>query len=342
MKVFARIDASCALAEVPDITRRIESLGYDGVHVSETIHDPFVVAALSISSSNDLVIRTSVALAFIRSPLLTAYSAWDLSKLSGGRFHLGLGSQIRQNIEDRYGMPWSSPVERMREYVDVLECAFAAFRTGNFVPFEGSHYRLQRLQKYFNPGPDDLTVTPPIWLGGVNERMTKLAGERASGFMTHTTNSHPKYIRERCVPSLSEGSRSVGRDPASIPIIAGSCFITARSTDEIMAKREAQRRRFAFLYSTPAYKTTLELLGYDDLSDKLRLMVRTENWDELESVVTDDVLDEVQPSAPFDELPDLVASRLSGLVSGFVLDIPLDASDDEQFRDTVKAIQTID
>jgi alkanesulfonate monooxygenase SsuD/methylene tetrahydromethanopterin reductase-like flavin-dependent oxidoreductase (luciferase family) len=229
----------------------------------------------------------------------------------------------------------------MREYIDVLESAFAAFRNGDLVPFEGSQYRLLRLQKYFNPGPDELTVTPPIWIGGVNERMTKLAGERASGFMTHSTNSHPKYIRDKCLPALSAGASSAGRDLASIPIIAGSCFITARSAEEIMAKRETQRRKFAFLYSTPAYGTTLELLGYVDLGERLRAMVRSDNWDELDSVVTDDVLDEVQPSASYEELPALVTSRLSGLVSGFVLDLPYEQTDDDEFRDTIKAIQTI-
>ncbi len=342
MQVLARIDASCALAGVAQATRRIESLGYDGVQISETLHDPFVVAALCIANSSRLVVRTSVALAFIRSPLLTAYAAWDLSAMSAGRFQLGLGSQIRQNIEDRYGMPWSSPVERMREYIGVLDTAFAAFRTGRLVPFDGAHYRLRRLQPYFNPGPDEQTATPPIWLGGVNPRMCRLAGELASGFMAHSTNSHPRYIRERCMPSLAEGARAAGRDVASIPIVAGSCFVTGRDGDELAGQREAQRRKFAFLYSTPAYRPTLELCGYPGLQAELSRLVRSGDWGVLGSVVSDEVLDEIQPAATYDELPALVTRRLSGLVSGFVLPPPDDPADDDRFRKVVAAIQAID
>jgi probable F420-dependent oxidoreductase len=342
MQVFARLDASCALADVARTTRRIESLGYDGVQISETTHDPFVVAALCIANSSQLVVRTSVALAFVRSPLLTAYAAWDLSGLSRGHFQLGLGSQIRQNIEDRYGMPWSSPVERMREYIGVLGSAFAAFRTGGLVPFDGDHYRLRRLQPYFNPGPDEETATPPIWLGGVNQRMCELAGELASGFMTHSTNSHPRYLRERCVPSLHQGARAVGRDVTSIRLVAGLCFVTGRDSDELAGRRAAQRRKFAFLYSTPAYRPTLELCGYPRLHQELRELVRDGDWDALDSVVTDEVLDEIQPTATYDELPTLVVRRLSGLVSGFVLQLPDDPADDAQFRKVIAAIQTIE
>ena len=345
MQVLARIDASCALADVAETTSRIESLGYDGVQISETIHDPFVVAALCIANSSRLLIRTSVALAFVRSPLLTAYAAWDLSRMSKGRFQLGLGSQVRQNVEDRYGMPWSSPVERMREYIAVLDTAFTAFRTGRLVPFDGAHYRLRRLQPYFNPGPDEDTVTPPIWLGGVNPRMCRLAGERAEGFTAHSTNSHPRYIRERCLPYLEEGAHAAGRDPTAIPIVAGSCFITGRDSDDLAKQRETQRRKFAFLYSTPAYRPALELCAYPGLHDELRQLVRAGAWDRLADVVTDEVLDEIQPAATYDELPALVARRLNGLVSGFVLPLPEDREDpedDERFGTVIAAIHAIE
>jgi probable F420-dependent oxidoreductase len=342
VQVLARFDASCALADVARTTRRIESLGYDGVQISETVHDPFVVAALCIANSSRLVVRTSVALAFVRSPLLTAYTAWDLSALSAGRFQLGLGSQVKQNIEDRYGMGWTSPVERMREYIGVLDRAFSAFRTGRLVPFDGAHYRLRRLQPYFNPGPDETTTTPPIWLGGVGPRMCQLAGELASGFMAHSTNSHPRYLRERCLPHLAEGARAAGRDVTSIELVGGSCFVTGRDSDELAEHRQAQRRKFAFLYSTPAYRPTLELCGYPGLHEELRQLVRHGDWDALGSVVSDEVLDEVQPAATYDELPTLVTRRLSGLVSGFVLPPPGDPADDTRFQKVIAAIQAID
>jgi alkanesulfonate monooxygenase SsuD/methylene tetrahydromethanopterin reductase-like flavin-dependent oxidoreductase (luciferase family) len=144
------------------------------------------------------------------------------------------------------------------------------------------------------------------------------------------------------MPSLAEGARAAGRDVASIPVVAGSCFVTGRDGDELAGQREAQRRKFAFLYSTPAYRPTLELCGYLGLQDELSRLVRSGDWGALGSVVSDEVLDEIQPSATYDELPALVTRRLSGLVSGFVLPPPDDPADDDRFRKVVAAIQAID
>ncbi|GAA4803719.1 LLM class flavin-dependent oxidoreductase [Tomitella cavernea] len=192
MKVYTGLDVAIGRVDVAEAARRAEAAGYDGLHVSETVRDPFLLALVALQATERIVVRTSVALAFVRSPLLTAYTAWDLSKLSGGRFHLGLGSQIRQNIEQRYGMPWSAPADRMREYVGVVRAAFETFRTGALVPYEGQRYRFTRMQPYFNPGPDQETIDPPVYLGGVGRRMCNVAGAVADGLVTHPTNSDPR------------------------------------------------------------------------------------------------------------------------------------------------------
>src|SRR4051812_24331866 len=162
------MDPRMSLVEVPAYARRIEAMGFDGLHVAETVHDALAVSLLVAEHTERIIIRTSVALAFVRSPTLTAYASWDLAKVSGGRFQLGLGTQIRQNIEDRMGMPWSDPVPRMREYVAVLRELFRVFAEGGTPGVAGDVYRVTRLQPYFNPGPDPSVVPPPIWLGGVN------------------------------------------------------------------------------------------------------------------------------------------------------------------------------
>ena len=154
MKAFAALDPELPLAAVPAYARRVEQLGFDGLHVAETIHDSLAVALLALEHTTRITVRTAVTLAFVRSPTLVAYSAWDLSILSGGRFELGLGSQIRQNIEDRFGMPWTEPRSRMKEYIAALDALFGAFRTGGSLRYEGDHYRLTRMQPYFNPGPE--------------------------------------------------------------------------------------------------------------------------------------------------------------------------------------------
>ena len=171
------------------------------------------VALLVAEHTERITVRTSVALAFTRSPTLLAYAAWDISKLSGGRFQLGLGTQIRQNIEDRYGVPFGEdPIGRLRDYVGAVRAAFASFVSGDAPSYESAHYRVTRLQPYFNPGPDGETVAPPIYLGGVQRRACALAGEVADGFVSHPTNSNPRYLRETCLPALAEGARAAGRD----------------------------------------------------------------------------------------------------------------------------------
>ena len=175
------------LSDVAAYARRVEALGYDTLHVPETVHDSLAGALLALQATSRITVRTSVTLAFVRSPMLVALSAWDLAGISGGRFELGLGSQIRANIEDRYGMPWSEPVARMREFIQAVHAAWAAFRSGTAPAYEGEHYRLTRLQSFFIPEPiavDD----PPIWLGGVNTGMVELAGEHTQGLITHPTN----------------------------------------------------------------------------------------------------------------------------------------------------------
>ena len=212
MKVYAGMDPRLPLTAMAPYARRVEALGYDGLHVAETVHDGLAAALLALEHTTRITVRTSITLAFVRSPTLTAYAAWDLAAFSGGRFQLGLGTQIRQNIEDRFGMPWSPPLARMREYVAAIDALFHAFRTGEAPHLEGEHYRITRLQPYFNPGPDPSVTRPELYLGGVNAGMCRLAGETAAGFVSHPTNSDPRYLTVVARPALQEGLRASGRD----------------------------------------------------------------------------------------------------------------------------------
>jgi probable F420-dependent oxidoreductase len=340
VKVYAGMDPRLPLTELAAYARRVESLGFDGLHVPETVHDAFAMALLALEHTDRLVVRTSVALAFVRSPLLTAYTAWDLARFSGGRFQLGLGTQIRQNIEERYGMPFGEPVSRMRDYVDAVQAAFTAFRTGEGIRHVGHYYRLTRLQPYFNAGPDPDIAPPPLYLGGVNREMCRLAGARADGFVTHPTNSSPRYLTELCLPYLHAGAQQAGRDLADLELVAGSPVITGRTADELQAAREHQRRMFAFLFSTPAYARTLELYDRADLTPRLQQMIRADKWSELPSLVGDDLLDELIPAATYDHLPDLLLERYAGLASGLVLPPPADPAADDAFRQVVGALRS--
>jgi len=152
--VIASLPADTRLADVAERVRRIEDLGFTAVHVSETVRDPFSVCALALEHSSTLVVRTSMVVAFARSPMVTAYAAWELARFSGGRFQLGVATQVRGNIVGRFSMPWTDPVEQLRDYVASLRAIFDAFAHGRELSHHGSHYTFSRLQPYFNAGPD--------------------------------------------------------------------------------------------------------------------------------------------------------------------------------------------
>jgi probable F420-dependent oxidoreductase len=343
VKVYAGMDPRLSLPDAIAHAERVERLGYDGLHVAETVHDALAVALLVAEHTERILVRTSVALAFTRSPTLLAYAAWDISKLSGGRFELGLGTQIRQNIEDRYGVPFGAdPIGRLGDYVGAVRAAFASFASGEAPSYESPHYRVTRLQPYFNPGPDPETVVPPIYLGGVQRRACELAGAVGDGFVSHPTNSNPRYLREKCLPALAEGAQAAGRDLEAVGFetVIGTSVITGATVDAVAAERERQRRLLAFLYSTPAYAPTLELYGWADIGPRLRDLIRHDHWGDLAGVLSDEVLDTLVPCGTFEELPGILHERFAGLGQGIVVSPPADSGDDPAFRPVIAALQS--
>lgn len=337
VQAFAAIAPELPLAAVPDYARRVERLGFDGLHVAETVHDSMAVALLAVEHTTRITVRTAVTLAFVRSPTLVAYTAWDLAILSAGRFELGLGTQIRQNIQDRFGMPWSEPRARMAEYLAVLDALFEAFRTGGGVRYEGESYRVTRLQPYFNPGPKDI-APPRIWLGAVNTGMCELAGETAYGVVTHSTNSDPAYLRDVVRPALRRGAQDRGRD--DLPLVVASTAIATGNTDATVAQeRERQRRMLAFLLSTPSYGPALKRRGWTELAGRLRTLTREQRWNELPTVLSDVVLDELVTCGRYDELPDILRTKFEGIADGVVLPPLGNGDDDQPIQDCVRSLQ---
>ena len=339
MEVIASWPASSPLAGVGEWAQRAEALGFDVMHVPETIHDPFTVAALALASTESLVVRTSMVVAFPRSPMVTAYTAWDLARFSGGRFQLGLASQVRGNIVGRFSAQWSEPVARLREYVGAVRAIFASFQTGADLLFEGEHYRFDRLQPYFNPGPID-TPPPEIWTGGVGPRMCELAGEVSDGFVCHPTNSHPEVLRSSILPAIDAGRATAGRTDGGPRIIAGPQPITAATEAELETVRDTRRSELAFLYSTPAYRPQLEMFDLGALGDALSAMAQRSEWDGLEHHLTDEVIAQLVPHATYDALPDVLSEWYGGVCDGIVLTIPDDA-ESSTFRALVERCHAI-
>jgi probable F420-dependent oxidoreductase len=339
MKVIAGMSDRIPLNEIGKYAQHVENLGYDILHIPETVHDSMAVALLALEHTTTLRVQTSLTLAFPRSPMLLALQAWDLSQMSAGRFDLGLATQIKQNIEGRFGIPWSSPIRKMNDYVVAVKTAWNSFATGDPFNVDTEHYRMNRLQPFFNPGPLP-HAGPQLLLGGVNDNAIRLAGEVAEWFVTHPTNSHPRFLRDRALPRLAEGINSAQRVANDVHVAIAIPYITGPTQVSVDQSREAQRAVMGFLYSTPAYRRTLELFGWDDLGARLQAMTRSGDWSQLGQLMTDEVLDALIPSGTWEELPSVINDWFGGLVDAVLIQ-PSDTYD-EEFAQLIQRVKLIE
>lgn len=327
IELFATIPETLDLGRVRAYAQRVERMGFDGLYVSDTVHDGLLLAGQALAATVRLRVGISVLVALPRSPMNVAIAAWDLQAFSGGRFELGLGTQIRQNIEERYSARWLPPAAGMREYVAALRAIFHAFRTQTAPDFVGEHFRFTRLQPFFNPGPIDAPDVP-IMLGAVGPKMLELTGESADGLHTHPTNTSTRYLRDVVLPRIAAGVRNRSPQLDRPLICANELVATGADVASVAVERERFRDMLAFVFSTPAYWASLELFGWKDLGERLRKMTRAGQWQEMARAFPDHVLDEFLVSGRHEEIPDALASRFGGLVDRLVLPAPADAKDD--------------
>ena len=337
MQVIAGMNTRLPLTEVGPYARRVEQLGYDALHVPEMVFDPYVAAALATAATTTLRIRTGVALAFVRSPMATALAAWGLAQQSQGRFDLGLGTQIRPNVERRYGADFDRPVGRMAATLAAVDACFDAFETGQAIDLDNGFYRLDLLQPEFRPDPLGATRRPELWLGAVGDQMVRLAGQRAHGLLTHPTNTYPADLDGRILPGLAAAAAEQGRPTP--PVIGAPLIATGIDAAATQAALEPVRRRLAFLYSTPAYAPTLELLGFAPVGPELRALIRDDAWDRLGTVLPRELLHSVAPIAPWSELPGMLHERFGNL-AGVVVRPPSTTENDQTLAAALSAIQS--
>ncbi|MET0912365.1 MAG: TIGR03617 family F420-dependent LLM class oxidoreductase, partial [Acidimicrobiales bacterium] len=248
MKIDAGVGSD--LAEVGAIARAREDQGYDGLWSAETAHDPFLPLALAAEATERAQLGTGIAVAFARNPMLLAQTAWDLQAASGGRFILGLGSQIEPHITRRFSMPWSAPAARMRELIEAIRAIWASWEDGGKLDFRGDFYTHTLMTPFFSPGPNPHGMAK-VFLAGVGERMTEVAGEVSDGFLCHAFTTE-RYLREVTLPALERGAKAAGRSLADIEV-SGPAFVVTGATAEKMADSATKtRQQIAFYGSTPA------------------------------------------------------------------------------------------
>lgn len=265
-----------------------EDNGYDGLWTAETAHDPFFPLLLASQQTERVELGTGIAVAFARNPMTLAQIAWDLQAASGGRFILGLGSQIKPHITKRFSMEWSSPAARMREMILAIRAIWASWNDGTKLDFQGDFYTHTLMTPFFNPGPNP-HGNAKIALAGVGERMTEVAGEVCDGFLCHGFTTE-RYLREVTLPALERGAAKAGRTVADIEI-SGPAFVVTGATEEEMVKSTAgTKQQIAFYGSTPAYRPVLELHGWGGLQDDLNKMSKEGKWTEMGELITDEIL----------------------------------------------------
>jgi probable F420-dependent oxidoreductase len=339
-EVWAPLDMYLPLAEVPDTARRVESMGFHGLLVIDSITDGFLAAQAAIGAIREIRVGTAALVCFPRSPMTVAVAAWNLQAISGGRFHLGLGPLVRGNIVRKYSTPWTPPAPRMREYVQSLKAIFDCWQNGTPLDYRGEHYQFTRMQDFAKPPPIEHPDVP-IHLAGIGPNMTALAGEIADALVAHGTNSTPRFLRERTLPWLARGASRANREVAEVTLFAGPMCATGRDEAAVRVQREQQRSMLAKLYSTPSYWPTLDLYGWRERGEHLNRLVRENRWDELDPIVTDEMLDTLIVAAPYAELADALRKAYGEITNTVMLTVPKDPADDDAFAAVVQELRSL-
>ena len=295
----------------------LEQIGYDGAFSFEAKLDPFLPLVLAAEHTRDLRLGTAVAIAFGRNPMNLANLGHGLQVISGGRFVLGLGSQVKPHIEKRFSMPWSRPAARMREMVLAIKAIFECWEGRADLDFRGEFYTHTLMIPPFDPGPNPFGP-PPIFIGGFGPRMTAVAGEVADGFLAHPFNSR-KSLLENTVPALGKGLADSGRTLQDLEIICATLTVTADDEDEFERAKLAARKQLAFYGSTPAYRPTLECHGWEELHEELNRLSKEGRWDDMAHLIDDEILETLAVVGPRGEIADKLIERLDGIADGVSL-----------------------
>ncbi|MGI9049936.1 MAG: TIGR03617 family F420-dependent LLM class oxidoreductase [Rubrobacteraceae bacterium] len=321
------------LKRVSATARSAETLGFDGLWTSETKHDSFLPLAIAANETENVELGTSVAIAFSRSPMEIAQTAWDLQDLSEGRFILGLGTQVKAHVERRFGMPWGRPVARLREYILALRAIWESFQTEGSPDFEGEFYRHTLMNPFFNPGPIEHPEVP-VYIAGVGAPLARLAGSLCDGFHVHPFHS-PEYVRQTVKSAISEGAEQESRDPAEVELATSVFVITGESSSEVEEQREKMRAQAAFYASTPTYRNVMEVHGWEDAADELSRLAREKKWREMPVLITEEMLAAFAVEAAPDEVGPALKERYEGLIDRVALYVPFVPGQRDEFWRTV-------
>ena len=303
------------LKDVPAIAQAAEAIGFDALWTQETQHDPFLPCTLIAEHTARLNFGTAVAVSFARSPANIAYTAWDLSAQSGGRFILGLGTQVKAHIERRFGVPWPESVTgKLREQIQVMRVFWDCWQNGKKLNFRGEYYKITLMSPFFNPGAIEHPHIP-IYIAGVNTGLAKLAGELCDGFHAHPFHS-VRYMKEVMLPAIEEGAQKTHRkrEDVSVSITA---FIATTPEEMNFA-----RMQVSFYASTPSYRPVMDLHGWSSVAEQLSMHAAKGEWAEMPMLITDEMLNEFCLVTEEDKLASELKKRYDGIADRLTLYTP--------------------
>jgi probable F420-dependent oxidoreductase len=310
------VDAN-PLPGAAELARAAEAVGFAALWTPETGHNPFLPLALAAEHTGRIGLGTAVAIAFPRSPMVTAQIAWDLAGFSGGRFMLGLGTQVRAHVERRFSAPFEHPVARLRDYILALRAIWHTFQSGERLNYRGEFYQHTLMTPFFNPGPIERPAIP-IYIAGVNSRLAQLAGELCDGFHAHVFNT-ARYLREELRPQIAAGAAKAGRDPSACEVAGSAFVITGRDSATVERMRAFVKQQIAFYASTPTYRPVLACHGWEAAGEELSQLAAQQRWGEMAALVSDDMLDAFAIEAPPERLGAALRERFDGLLDRVAL-----------------------
>ena len=299
-----------------------EARGYDGIWVPETSHDPFLPLILAAEHTERLDLATGIVVAFARNPMTLAQVSWDLQAASRGRFILGLGSQIKPHITKRFSMPWSSPAARMREMILAIRAIWGSWNQGTKLDFRGDFYSHTLMTPFFNPGPNP-HGDARIFLAGVGELMTQVAGEVADGFLCHGFTTR-QYLDEITLPNLAKGRAKAGKSMDGFQLAGPMFVVTGRDEAEMAEAAKGVKGQIAFYGSTPAYRPVLDLHGWGDLQEELNRLSKDGRWAEMGDLIDDDMLVTFAVVAPIDRVAGALKERWGDVLDRLSFYAPYD------------------
>jgi len=305
------------LAAAGDLARSVRQAGIDGLVVTETSRSAYLTCGAAAVAAPGLDLLTGIAVAFPRSPMVTAAEAWELAEASDGHFRLGLGTQVRAHVERRYASEFAPPGPRLKEYVQAVRACFRAFAGEEKLDFQGRWWQMNLLPGQWAPGKI-AQPAPAIDIAAVNPWMLRMAGEVADGVHVHPLNS-PTYLRETALPNIAEGARAAGRSPEEIQLIV-PCFTVVGDTDEERARwREMARMQVSFYGSTPNYAFIFEQLGHDGTTERVREKQKAGDIAGMAACIDDDLLSHFVVDSDWDGAAAAISARYRGIAARVVL-----------------------